>query len=793
MTQRYVVIEESDNVVIVSSPGPQGASGPSGGVPDGDKGDITVASSGTVWTIDPGVVSYAKIQDVSATDRLLGRQSAGSGDVEEIVCTTAGRALLDDVDASAQRTTLGLGTLATQNGTFSGTSSGTNTGDQNIFSTVAVSGQSNVVADSTSDTLTMVAGAGVSITTNATTDSITISSTLTGLSDGDKGDITVSSSGATWTIDNDAVTYAKIQNVSATDRLLGRSSAGAGDVEEITCTSAGRALLDDVDASAQRTTLGLGTLATQSGTFSGTSSGTNTGDQNIFSTIVVAGQSNVVADTTSDSLTLVAGTNVTITTNATTDTITISATGGGGGGTGDVVGPSSSTDNAIARFDLTTGKLIQNSLATISDGGTIDAPNATLDYIQIDTAATPPTIVEGTVSWDVGDGTLDLGLKGGNVNLLIGEQQYSRVYNDTASTMTKGQVVYLSGAQGNRVAVKLSRADSELTSKDTIGFVAESIAAGAEGWVISAGPFYKLNTLGLVAGNTVYLSPTTAGAYTTTKPSAPDHVVILGFVQRVSATVGSFYVKVDNGYEIDELHNVSALSPSSGNLLIYDAPAGLWEAANLTDGGSINITEGAGSITIAVSDGDKGDITVSASGATWTVDNDAITYAKIQNVSATDRLLGRQTAGAGDVEEITCTAAGRALLDDIDASAQRTTLGLGTLATQSGTFSGTSSGTNTGDQTITLTGDVTGSGTGSFAATIGSAKVTYAKIQNVSSSNRLLGRATAGAGSVEEVSLGTNLVYSGTTLNTTGLQKTITSGTAAPSGGSDGDIYLQYT
>jgi len=59
---------------------------------------------------------------------------------------------------------------------------------------------------------------------------------------------------------NDAVTYAKIQDVSATDRLLGRSTAGAGDVEEITCTAAGRALIDDADAAAQRTTLGVGAI-----------------------------------------------------------------------------------------------------------------------------------------------------------------------------------------------------------------------------------------------------------------------------------------------------------------------------------------------------------------------------------------------------------------------------------------------------------------------------------------------------------------------------------------------------
>ena len=70
-----------------------------------------------------------------------------------------------------------------------------------------------------------------------------------GISDGDKGDITVSSNGGTFTIDNDAVTYAKIQNVSATDRLLGRDSSGAGIIEEIA-------------PSAVRTMLGLATSAT---------------------------------------------------------------------------------------------------------------------------------------------------------------------------------------------------------------------------------------------------------------------------------------------------------------------------------------------------------------------------------------------------------------------------------------------------------------------------------------------------------------------------------------------------
>jgi hypothetical protein len=186
--------------------------------------------------------------------------------------TAAGLALMDDADAATQRTTLGLGTLATQNGTFSGTSSGTNTGDQDL-----------------SGYLTAVAAAGAyqplaAVLTNTTAAFTTAQeSKLAGIASGATAfDGAYSSLSGRPTLGTLASQNGTITDYLTTATATSTYQPLSGTLTTLSgATAAGLALMDDADAAAQRTTLGLGTLATQSGTFSGTSSGTNTGDQDL--------------------------------------------------------------------------------------------------------------------------------------------------------------------------------------------------------------------------------------------------------------------------------------------------------------------------------------------------------------------------------------------------------------------------------------------------------------------------------------------------------------------------------
>jgi hypothetical protein len=109
----------------------------------------------------------------------------------------------------------------------------------------------------------------------------------------------------------------------------------------------------------------------------------------------------------------------------------------------------------------------------------------------------------------------------------------------------------------------------------------------------------NMDTSAYTDGAQLYLSGTTAGTLTATKTYAPTHLVYVAVVEHAHPTQGKLFVKVQNGYELDEIHNVSAQSPSNGQTIIYNATTSLWEKANLTAGTGISVSNGAGSITVA--------------------------------------------------------------------------------------------------------------------------------------------------------------------------------------------------
>lgn len=201
---------------------------------------------------------------------------------------------------------------------------------------------------------------------------------------------------------------------------------------------------------------------------------------------------------------------------------------------------------------------------------------ATPDYIDFDTTNAAATQT-ARLGWDDGEGTLLLGLKGGNVNMPLGEMLYQMCYNGTGSTIAKGSVVYISGAQGQRPSVTLALATSDATSARTFGVAAEAILNGEEGVVVEFGIVEGLDTSSYTAGQTLYLSGTTAGAFQTTKPVAPIHLVYVANVISSHASSGRIFVKVQNGYELDEIHDVLISGPTDGQALTYDSASGLWK------------------------------------------------------------------------------------------------------------------------------------------------------------------------------------------------------------------------
>lgn len=156
------------------------------------------------------------------------------------------------------------------------------------------------------------------------------------------------------------------------------------------------------------------------------------------------------------------------------------------------------------------------------------------------------------------------------------------VKNSTGSTLAKGRAVYISGANGTNMLVSYASNATEATSTKTLGVLTQELINNAEGFVVTEGLLSGIDTSTATVGDPVWLG--TSGQLLfgmANKPSAPDHMVFMGIVTRVNANTGEMFVKVQNGFELQELHNVDITDAADGEILQYDGTSGLWVNADI--------------------------------------------------------------------------------------------------------------------------------------------------------------------------------------------------------------------
>lgn len=152
------------------------------------------------------------------------------------------------------------------------------------------------------------------------------------------------------------------------------------------------------------------------------------------------------------------------------------------------------------------------------------------------------------------------------------------VKNVTGLALTKGQVVYVNGGSSDFPTVAPAQANTEAASAKTAGIVLGEISNNNTGYILLSGMLKEVNTVGLTAGQALWLSPSTAGAVTNTRPSWPNYAVFIGYAPKISSS-GEIFVMIQNRFNLNDLNNVSINSPvtlANNDSIIYDSSTDRW-------------------------------------------------------------------------------------------------------------------------------------------------------------------------------------------------------------------------
>jgi hypothetical protein len=228
-------------------------------------------------------------------------------------------------------------------------------------------------------------------------------------------------------------------------------------------------------------------------------------------------------------------------------------------------------------FGATDDLLVKQS-ATSFDTAWQD--EITVDALQFDVAADEGEPVTGQLVWNAEEGTLDLGLNGGEGTFLhVGQESVYRVTNRTGSTISKGKVVGFGGTigQSGRLLGVLFDASSA-PAKTIMGVAADDIPDDADGYVVAFGKVRKVNTevAGWVEGDILFADPATPGGLTRVQPTSPNAIVTVAALVTRSAQVGELFVRPTFAPALTETQDVRITDPQDGDVLTYDAALGLW-------------------------------------------------------------------------------------------------------------------------------------------------------------------------------------------------------------------------
>lgn len=252
--------------------------------------------------------------------------------------------------------------------------------------------------------------------------------------------------------------------------------------------------------------------------------------------------------------------------------------------------PLSSTLTTLSGFTAPSSALVG-----ISDAQTVSNKTlTTVEKLEFDTASPTVSSVVGGMNWNDTDGTVDLILKGGNVTLQLGQETVQRAYNNSGVAITNGEIVYITGSSGQRLTIAKANANSQATAIGVLGVATEDIGTNSEGFVTVEGLVRNISTSGIAEGTPIYLSASTSGAFTSTKPSLPNYQILIGYVIRGNhPSTGSVFVKVDNQTKV-----------SVGTQYVYSAKTADYTITSTDD--IIDCTTGSFTVTLPTAVGISG-------------------------------------------------------------------------------------------------------------------------------------------------------------------------------------------